>query len=838
MTQLTALLLFALTAPLFASDDLKTGLTLTSNRRLATHLVINPVETGELQGYIRDDKGEPAGGLVVRLKGTVRSITTNENGFFNFKGLPAGSYILVASGLGIETQEQSVTVQRSETISINLIMRESIQQLTEVNIRASKGLREREILPDVSSMAIYAGKKSEVINLSALDANLVTNNTRQIFSKTPGVMVWENDGSGMQVGVSVRGLSPNRSWEFNVRQNGVDISSDPFGYPEAYYNPPMEAVERIELVRGGASLQYGPQFGGLLNYVLKGAAKDKPFSLETQQSAGSNGLFSTYNRVSGTVGRLTYNAYAHYRRADGWRENSRYGIFNGFASVSYALTNKLLLGLEVSRMYNESQQSGGLTDAQFAQNARQSSRTRNWFSTPWTVPTLKVEYAVNDHTRLTATVHGLFAERNSIGFTQPIIIADVPDATGSYRPRQIDRDIYRNWGSEIRLISRYQLLGQQHALATGLKYFNGHTSRFQQGRGDSGSDFNLNLQTAVFPRDLGLRVTNLAAFAETMLRLSSRWTLTPGLRLESLANDIAGRLNIAANGTENLVNQQSKRRFLLAGIGTEFKLIPDISLYANASQAYRPVLFSDLTPAAVTDFVVDPNLRDARGYSIDGGVRGKVQNYLNFDISAFLVNYNDRIGTLTLLNEAGRAYQLRTNIGRSVSRGLEAYVEFDPIVALAGRSRVGYLSLFSSMGFTDARYGDLRVATVTNGQATETNLNNRKVENAPAFIGRFGLNYTLRGFTLTALMNRVGSAYSDANNTETPSANAQNGLIPAYRVFDLSGSLNVKKRYIVRAGINNLTDERYFTRRAGGYPGPGILPADGRTTYLSVGLNL
>lgn len=815
---------------------------------VAHNLTDNPLEMGDLQGYIRDNNGEPAGGLVVRLKGTVRTITTNEKGFFTFKGLPSGSYVVVASGLGIETQEQTVTVQRSETTSINLIVRESIQQLTEIQIRAAKGLRERETLPEVGQMAIYAGKKSEVINLSALDANLVTNNTRQIFSKTPGVMVWENDGSGMQVGVSVRGLSPNRSWEFNVRQNGVDVSSDPFGYPEAYYNPPMEAVERIELVRGGASLQYGPQFGGLLNYVLKGPAQDKPFSVETNQSVGSNGLFCTYNRVSGTAGRFQYNAYAHYRRADGWRENSGYNIFNGYASVSYAVTNKLRLGLEVSRMYNESRQAGGLTDAQFAQNARQSSRARNWFSTPWTVPTLKAEYAFNDHTRLTATVHGLFGERNSIGFTQAITTPDAPNAAGQFAARQIDRDRYQNWGSEIRLLTRYSLFGHQHTLATGLKYFNGHTNSLQQGRGDTGRDFNLNLQTVptlgdLFPRDLSLRVTNLAAFAETMFRLSSRWTVTPGLRLESLNNDIAGRLSFAASGTENRVNQQSTRQFLLAGIGTEFKLMPDISLYANASQAYRPVLFSDLTPAAVTDFVVDPNLRDARGFSVDAGIRGKVQNYLNFDVSYFRVDYNNRIGTLTLLNEANRPdaarpYQFRTNIGRSVSRGVEAYVEFDPIVALAGRSRVGYVSVFSSLGFTDARYQSLRVATVSNGVATETNLRDRKVENAPAFIGRFGLNYTLKGFTLTALMNRVGSAYSDANNTETPSANAQNGLIPAYQVFDLSASLNLKKRYMIRAGVNNLTDERYFTRRAGGYPGPGILPADGRTAYLSVGLTI
>lgn len=69
--------------------------------------------------------------------------------------------------------------------------------------------------------------------------------------------------------IALRGLNPNRSWELNTRQNGYDISSDIFGYPEAYYNPAMEAVDKIELIRGGSALQFGPQFGGLVNYVLK-----------------------------------------------------------------------------------------------------------------------------------------------------------------------------------------------------------------------------------------------------------------------------------------------------------------------------------------------------------------------------------------------------------------------------------------------------------------------------------------------------------------------------------------------------------------------------------------
>ena len=792
---------------------------------------------------MRDRNGQPAQGITIRLKGTVRGITTNQNGHFRFLDLPEGTYTLILSGVGVQPYEEDLAIRRRETTAINLTLAESVEQLSEINIVAAKGLRERETLPDVTPTAIFAGKKTEVINLSALDANLVTNNTRQIFSKTPGVMVWENDGSGVQVGVAVRGLSPNRSWEFNVRQNGVDVSSDPFGYPEAYYNPPMEAVDRIELVRGGASLQYGPQFGGLLNYVLKPAARDRPFSLETQQTGGSYGLFSTYNRVSGTVGRLQYNAYAHYRRADGWRENSRYGIFNGYASVSYAVTNRLRLTAELTRMINESQQPGGLTDVQFAQNARQSSRARNWLSTPWTVPVLTAEYAFSEQTRLTAKVHGLIANRNSIGFTSAITTPDGVNnsgqlANGSGQPRQIDRDQYHNWGSEIRLVTGYSLFGGKHTLSTGLKYFDGHTQRQQQGRGDSGRDYNLSLQTDRFPRDLSLSATNMAAFAENLFRITSRWTLTPGLRIESLQNTVGGRLSLNADGTENRVAQQSSRRFMLAGIGTEYKLPGTITLYGNLSQAYRPVLFSDLTPAAVTDFVVDPALRDARGYTLDAGLRGSLKNYLTFDLSYFYLSYNDRIGTLTLLNEASRPYQFRTNLGRSVSQGAEAYVEFDPVVAFAGRSKAGYLSLFASVGYTDARYRSLRTSVVTNGQVTETNLGDRRVENAPELIGRFGANYTYRGLTITALLNHVGKAYGDANNTTTPTANGQTGVIPAYRVMDLSASLHLKKRYVVRAGVNNLTDARYFTRRASGYPGPGILPADGRTGYVSVGLRM
>ncbi|MDP4703852.1 MAG: TonB-dependent receptor plug domain-containing protein, partial [Polaribacter sp.] len=182
-----------------------------------------------------------------------------------------------------------------------------------------------ERMPETKKNTVYSGKKNEVLKLSSFNANLTTNNAREVFSRVPGVNIWENDGSGVQINVGVRGLSPNRSWELNVRQNGFDVSADVFGYPEAYYNPPLEAVASIELIRGGAALQYGPQFGGMLNYVLK-RENTKKFSFETQNTVGSYNLMSSYNAIGGKLGKFSYYAYNHSRSADGWRVNSQYKV--------------------------------------------------------------------------------------------------------------------------------------------------------------------------------------------------------------------------------------------------------------------------------------------------------------------------------------------------------------------------------------------------------------------------------------------------------------------------------------------------------------------------------
>jgi Fe(3+) dicitrate transport protein len=113
-------------------------------------------------------------------------------------------------------------------------------------------------------------------------------------------------------------------------------------------------------------------------------------------------------------------------------------------------------------------------------------------------------------------------------------------------------------------------------------------------------------------------------------------------------------------------------------------------------------------------------------------------------------------------------------------------------------------------------------------------LRNNRVENAPEHSLRTGAHLQYKQIKLTSQFNWVSGVYTDANNTHTASPNAQNGYIPGYSVVDLTLSFPIRKSWSIKTGVNNLTDAVYFTRRASGYPGPGALPADGRSAFLTV----
>lgn len=713
--------------------------------------------------------------------------------------------------------------------------------LSEITIVGRGSKSDYQQMPEVVGTSIYAGKKNALIVLDNVQGNVVTNTMRQVMAKVAGIHVWESDPSGIQIGISARGLSPNRSWEFNVRQNGYDISADPFGYPEAYYNPQLQAVQRIEIVRSQGSLQYGPQFGGLVNYILRnGSEIAKPFEFETQQSVGSNGLFNSYNAIGGNTEKVHYYAFFDHRNGDGWRQNSRYYTNAGFGTVTYRLTPKFSLTAELMRSHIRSQQAGGLTDAQFNENAQQSLRSRNWFDLLWTTPALITNYQINNNTRWNTKLFATIGDRNSVGFMPGggITVQDsINKTTGTYNNRVLNIDEYRNYALESRIISDYKLGAMTNTLSGGIRLYTGNTYRRADGKGTTGTDYDLTL-IGDYPRDINFGSRNVAAFVENIFRLTDKLLLVPGVRYEWLEGDASGRNGYDANGAEALLqNIKRSRSFVLGGLGAEYHITPSTEIYASAAQAYRPIQFANLQAPPTTD-VVDPDMKDAKGYNIDLGYRGKIKNYLQFDVSAYYLQYNNRVGTIAQQRQDGTFYNFRTNVGSSTSKGIESYVELNALRAFAPTNTKADLILFTSYGYTDARYGDFKVITKEGNTLKESNLKDKEIENAPANILRAGITAGYKGFSMTGQLSYVDQTYSDANNTIAASVNGQNGLVPEYTVVDLTATYKFAKNLNIKAGINNLLNEQYFTRRAGGYPGPGVLPADGRTFFISFGAKL
>lgn len=682
-------------------------------------------------------------------------------------------------------------------------------------------------LPDVDGVNIYAGKKTNLIDVEKTSANLSQTLIREVFAKVPGVSFWDMDGAGTQINIGSRGTDSHRSIEMNMRQNGYNTNSDIFGYPEDHYTPPMQAIESIQLIRGSAALQYGSQFGGMMNFVMKEGDSTKPFTLQTEQTAGSNNLYNSYTSIGGTSGKLSYYSYFDYKHGDGWRPNSVFNYHAYYLNLKYAISQRANIAFQFSRMDYVQQIAGGLTDAQFNQNAKQSMRGRNFFSPEINIPAIIFKYSISNQTQLQIITHALFGQRNSVQFiNNPTVLDTFNTNLGSYNTRQVDRDYYSAFTTEARISHQYRLFKQISTLAAGIRIFDETTKRKQKGVGTTGSDFDLTI-IRPYATDLKFKTNNYASFAENMFQITPNFSITPGIRWEMVHTNMSGF--ILSNYPEQYT---ADRNFILAGTGLQYSFKNKSQLYGNISQEYRPYLYTSVTPADRVD-VIDPNLKDSKGYDIDLGYRNSFGNIFQFDVNVFYVFYGSRAGLLSEKNSNGTNYLFTTNIGDAVSKGIESYTEISFAKWFNMNKKTTDVRLFNSLSYTDARYTNAQI----NMSGVNVSLNGNKVENVPLWNNKTGIQVQLKSFYTSLQFTYVSKCFNDALNT-VYSSNAVIGVIPDYRLYDWSFGYSFKRMYRLEGGINNMLNEKYFSRRITFYPGPGILPADGRTFYMTLKLNL
>jgi len=802
-----------------------------------------------ISGTVTDENGNPVAGAEVILvdpssateenKGTyaasaLESTKTGKDGRYLLEEIEPGTYTISVFSIGKKIHNSRVVVASADvTVNVELdILEASLDEVTVDERRESTFGITR--LQSVQGTAIYDAKKSEVVMIDDIIANTAVNNSRQVYAKVAGLNIWETDGAGVQLAIGGRGLSPSRSSNFNTRQNGYDISADALGYPESYYTPPVQALKRIEIIRGAASLQYGTQFGGMLNFVFKDGPQNNPFQFNSSQSVGSFGLLTSFNSFGGTVGDVNYYGFYQYKQSDGWRPNSDLDQHTAYISFDYNLTPDLTITPEYTFNYYLAQQPGGLTDAQFEQDPRQSNRERNWFTVDWNLFALSADYRLSSATRVNTRFFGLIAGRDALGNLGRI---DRLDFGGN---RDLIKDDFRNWGNETRLIHRYSLLDGISVFLVGTRYYDGFDHQ-RQGEGSAGSDadFDFNNPDNLESSDFDLPSQNFSMFVENIFNLSPKFSITPGVRFEYIKTEADGYFrNTVRDLAGNIIlderieeQRERSRSFVFFGIGGSFKHSPGLEVYANFSQNYRAINFNDIR-VNVGSLEVDPDIDDERGFNIELGSRGTVSGLLNYDVSLFHLSYNDRIGTVLkrepnpqFNNLVDRTFRFRTNIADADIYGLESFAEVDLYKLLVERNSSVRLSVFTNLALITSEYAE----------SDEAGIEGNEVELVPPVNFKTGVTFAKNRFEASYQFSYVGQQYSDASNArQTPTA--IEGIIPSYQIMDVALKYSFN-RYTFETGVNNLADEAYFTRRASGYPGPGIIPSQGRSFYVTVGLN-
>ena len=735
------------------------------------------------------------------------------------------TYIFIAEGYSVVEKE----IDLGKVNKFNLVLPRQVEELNEVILSArKKELFALKRMRDFENTAIYAGKKTEVIIIEQSMANLAANNARQIFNQIPGLNIYQNDDAGLQLHIGGRGLDPNRTSNFNTRQNGYDISADVLGYPESYYTPPAEAIEEIQIIRGAASLQYGTQFGGLVNFKLKDASTYRPITGVIRNTIGTNSLYTNFTQLSGRLDKWRYIGHVNIKKGNGFRPNSEFNSSNVFAKISYDFSENTILSAEVTYLDYLAQQAGGLTDDLFNENPYQSNRKRNWFGLYWFLYNIKFEHTLSDNSNISVNFFGLNAQRNAIGFRSNRVSQIDP-----YEERDLIKGDFNNFGIEARWLKKYILGNKKAVFLLGGKYYSAKNTS-AQGPGSASNEADFSFYNEEYPSyskqsNYTYPNENISIFSENIFYINKRMSVTPGLRYENILTATEGnyqRINSDAAGNvilnETLNSIESRRRsFVLLGLGLSYKASQPLEYYSNISQNYRSVTFADISiinPA----FSINPNITDEKGYTIDLGIRGKIKKMMSFDLNFFHLSYQNRIGFIQKAFKDGSVKSERGNVGDANLSGLESLIDLNIGELFKMNLKKYSLNSFINYSFIETKYSNSDIQGIKG----------KKVEFVPKDNLKFGLRYGYKNLTLNIQFSYVSEQFTDSSNAVEGNLSGVIGVIPAYELVDLSGAFKLNK-FKLEFGVNNTLNEAYFTRRATGYPGPGIIPSPGRNFYLS-----
>jgi len=782
-------------------------------------------QSGGIRGHVVDAAtSAPIPNATVSVLGTASVVRTDEQGRFELLSIASGRYEVEARRLGSTTSRQVVFVREGQISDVTLRLSEVAVSLARVEVVGAPA----DALTRLPGSAAVVSAH-ELALRQPISANEVLRNVL-------GVHVQEEEGVGLRSNVGVRGLDPDRSRTLLVLEDGVPVALAPYGEPEMYYSPPIDRMERVELVKGSGSVLFGPQtIGGVLNYVTADPPTSPAGSILAQGGDHQLRLLrasygGAWRNARGLIGLLDKRA--------GDLAGLRYAVRDVTAKVGFK-TAAGDFGLK-SSLYDETSNSTyvGLTEAMYRADPFQHPAPDDRLDVERQALTVSHQVELRGSGEIRTNAYAYHTERNwrrqDYGFSSDSSAHVFRGTTGN-RNRE-----FHVVGLEPRLRLSWAVAGFANDLETGARI------HYERAR-DRHIDGAIATASTGILRDDELREGRaLAAFAQNRLFLGSAWHITPGIRLERFSYDrriITTRVRRqdpagTTRAPEDVDLRSSDDLFeVIPGIGTAWSPSATATVFAGVHRGFAPPRVKDaliypdptLGPGQQVPQLQTLHLDAERSVNYELGVRVGPRPYLALEATAFYLDFSNQIIAPSL--SAGAVSQATlANQGATRHRGLEGSITVD--VGKALRQPFG---LIARLGATHVNATFSRDRYIRAASGDTVNVRGNRLPYAPRLTASGSVTLSAGG-DFEARFDGLYVSDQFADNFETVDA-APTGLvgrIPSYRVYDLSlrHGIPLLESASLSASIKNLFGTRYIASRRP----EGIKPGIPRTAFVGLSL--
>ncbi|MDO9317038.1 MAG: TonB-dependent receptor [Gammaproteobacteria bacterium] len=626
-----------------------------------------------------------------------------------------------------------------------------------------------------------------IVNLEQLELNQ-PRSTEDILRTVPGVTVKPEEESAIVANIGVRGLS-SADYKTLILEDGVPVAPGLFVGNGRYYNPRVQRMEGIEILKGAASLRYGPStIGGVINYVTRQPADGVQLSL---RGGSFNSREATLEAGgSSPSGDAVFGILATRDESDGFMDKG-YGMTDIVLKTGLQIGNNQSLSLKYSDYKSDANISyRGVFLNEYYADSRDNPAPDDWLLSGRRSVDLNHEWEISDTARLNTLVYGSETWRDYWRFNTNNAASAAARSWVYTDALNGNNRSFERFGVESRLQVEHSLFGMTSEAELGLRYMT-----------ETMDDVTV-AATRVTPRtgplskDVRDSADSLALYGQNLLQLTENVALTAGLRIEKYEQGRKDRRRTAAQGA----TAGSSNTEYLPGLGLTWQFTPELQLFASAYKAFSPALNSD-----ALDGLEDQQLDAERSVNMEVGLRGG-SGRLSYEMAAFRMDFDNQI----IPANSNSQFQ-RTNGGATLHQGLELGAGFD---LGAGFSINGNTTWIPDAEFDGNRYN-------ANGSINTPDGN--RITYTPEWTGNLSLDYSVGGLRSSVNLHHTGEQYTDVANTVAIAESLTGfytGRIKGYTLLDLNMVYEVNSQLSFSGSIRNLADKRYMASlRQGIYVG-------------------